>query len=122
MPSTRRDRIGDRDEALLANTGSNLSAPAGSTGDLLQFADQLVDRPEREPGDGAVGIAHDTVAVDDEHAATREPDRPERAVEAGDRLVGVGQQRKVEAVLAGERVVTVDVLGGDRRSPGRSCR
>src|SRR5690606_39767671 len=61
-----------------------------------------------------VGVPDDTVPIDDEHAPAREPDRPERAVGRGHLLVDVGQQREVEAVLAGELVVALDAL---RRDP-----
>ena len=59
-------------------------------------ADQLADRPVRETGDRPVGVADHPVTIDDEHAAAGEPDRAERPVGAGDRLVRVGQQREVE--------------------------
>jgi hypothetical protein len=47
-----------------------------------------------------VDVADHAVAVDDEDAASREPDRAERAVAGGDLFVGVGQQWEVETMLA----------------------
>src|SRR4249919_1874035 len=55
-------------------------------------------------------VADDPLAIDDEHAAARETEGAERAVQGGDRLVGVGQQRELQPVLAGERLVAVDAL------------
>ena len=60
-----------------------------------------------------MGVADHAVAVDDEHAPPREAERTERAIGAGHVLVGVGEQREVEPVLAGERLVAVDRLRRD---------
>ena len=60
-----------------------------------------------------MGIAHDALGVEDEHAASREPDRAQGAVQPGHGLVGVGEEREREPVLAGEGVVAADVLCGD---------
>ena len=88
------------------------------SGEFVQFGDELLHRPVRQAGDRPVGVADHTVGIDDEHAAAGKSDRAERAVEPGDRLVGIGEQRELEAVLAGERVVAADVLGRDAQHLG----
>ena len=59
-------------------------------------------------------VAHDALAIDDEHAAARKAQRAERAVRRGYHLVGVGQKRKPEPVLEGELLVALHALGRDR--------
>src|SRR5690606_19538767 len=81
-------------------------------------ADELAGRAVREPGDGAVRVPHDPLAVDDEHAAAREADRPERAVGLGDRLVGVGEERELEPVLRREALVALQALRRDAEHLG----
>src|SRR6056297_3640291 len=110
-----RERNCGRAELRPSGVAAERGVPPGSAGgDLLEFGDELTHRPERQPGDRPVGVAHDTVAVEDEDAAAGEPDRTEGAVHARHRLVGVGQQRELESVLGREGVVAAHVL---RRDP-----
>src|SRR5262245_59147434 len=87
---------------------------ARASAQLLELFDQFAHRAVRQAGDCPVGVPDRAVAVDDEDTPTREAERTERSEQSGDRLVGVGEQRKLEAVLAGERLMAVDRL---RRDP-----
>src|SRR6478735_6125431 len=105
---------------LLTNTRTDATRPATASGgppsagrQCFQRVDQLAHRSVGEPSDRSVHVTDHPTAVDDEHAAPREAERPERAIAAGDGLVGVGQQRELEAVLAGELVVALHALRGD---------
>src|SRR4029077_11977568 len=61
----------------------------------------------------SVCVANDAVAIDDENAAPRKSQRTERAVQPRYGLVGVGEQRKLQALLAGKHLVALDALRGD---------
>src|SRR5262245_53693656 len=74
----------------------------------------LVGGAERQPGDGAVDVAHDARGVDDDDRAPVEADRAQDPVLLAHLLVLVRQQREGEAaLLVREAVVALDRLRAD---------
>ena len=96
---TRARLLGVADEACSPLSDIVSFDGKRASGGGADGVDQLVGGAEREAADGAVGVADHAFAVDHEHRAAVEPDRPDDAVGDPDGLVLVGEQREAEPAL-----------------------
>lgn len=104
------ERVARRCEHTFYRSASVAPSRGLLLGGVVDRSDELIDRPECETGDGAMGVADHAGGVDDEHAAPRETKRPKRAVCPGDRLVRVGKKWKTKPVLRGKPLVARQIL------------